>query len=99
LVKSNNTTGVAILRIVPEGTEVKAGDFLVELDSSALKEQLTTQKINYNTAKALMIEARNLYETAIIAKKEYLEGTYVQERQVIESEVFVAEENLNRAKE
>ena len=99
LVKSNNTTGVAILRIVPEGTEVKAGDFLVELDSSALKEQLTTQKINYNSAKALMIEAKNLYETAIIAKKEYLEGTYVQERQVIESEVFVAEENLNRAKE
>jgi multidrug efflux pump subunit AcrA (membrane-fusion protein) len=61
LVKSNNTTGTSILRIVPEGTEVKAGDFLVELDSSALKEQLTTQKINYNTAKALMIEAKNLY--------------------------------------
>jgi HlyD family secretion protein len=99
LVKSNNTTGTAILRIVPEGTEVKAGDFLVELDSSALKEQFTTQKINYNTAKALMIEAKNLNETAVISKKEYLEGTYVQERQVIESEVFVAEENLNRAKE
>lgn len=99
LVKSNNTTGTAILRIVPEGTEVKEGEFLVELDSSALKEQLTTQKINYNAAKALMVEAKNLYETAIIAKREYLEGTYVQERQVIESEVFVAEENLNRAKE
>ena len=37
LVKSNNTTGNAILRIVPEGTVVKKGDFLVELDSSALK--------------------------------------------------------------
>jgi HlyD family secretion protein len=99
LVKSKNTTGTSILRIVPEGTEVKAGEFLVELDSSALKEELTTQKINYNTAKALMVEAKNLYETAIIAKREYLEGTYVQERQVIESEIFVAEENLNRAKE
>ncbi|MDZ4657081.1 MAG: HlyD family efflux transporter periplasmic adaptor subunit [Bythopirellula sp.] len=99
LVKAKNTTGMSILRIVPEGTEVKEGDFLVELDSSAMKEELTTQKINYNTAKALMVEAQNLYETAIIAKREYLEGTYVQERQIIESEVFVAEENLNRAKE
>lgn len=99
LVKSKNTTGTAILRIVPEGTQVETGDFLVELDSSALREELTTQKISYNTAKALMVEAKNLYETAIIAKREYLEGTYVQERQVIESEVFVAEENLNRAKE
>jgi HlyD family secretion protein len=99
LVKSNNTTGMSILRIVPEGTEVKEGDFLVELDSSALKEQLTTQKINYNSAKALMVEAKNLYETALISKREYIEGTYVQERQVIESEIFVAEENLNRAKE
>ena len=35
----------------------------------------------------------------MIAKREYLEGTNMQERQTIESEVFVAEENLNRAKE
>ena len=46
-----------------------------------------------------MTEARNMYETAVIAKREYLEGTFVQEQQTIESEVFVAEENLNRAKE
>ncbi|HJQ79204.1 MAG TPA: hypothetical protein VJ828_04580 [Lacipirellulaceae bacterium] len=99
LVKSNNTTGNAILRIVPEGTEVKKGDFLVELDSSALKTQRTSQKILVNAAKAAEVEAKNTYDTAVIAKREYLEGTYLQERQTIESEVFVAEENLNRAKE
>lgn len=99
LVKSNNTTGNAILKIVPEGTVVKQGDFLVELDSSALKAQRTTQKIAVNTAKAAEVEAHNTYDTAVIAKREYLEGTYLQERQTIESEVFVAEENLNRAKE
>lgn len=99
LVKSKNTTGTAILRIVPEGTEVKEGDFLVELDSSVLNEELISQQVLCNTAQAAVIEAKNLYETALIAKQEYLEGTYVQERQTIESEVFVAEENLNRAKE
>jgi HlyD family secretion protein len=99
LVKSNNTTGNAILRIVPEGTVVKKGDFLVELDSSALSAQRTTQKILVNGAKALEVESHNNYDVAVIAKREYLEGTYLQERQTIESEVFVAEENLNRAKE
>jgi HlyD family secretion protein len=99
LVKANNASGNAILRIVPEGTVVKKGDFLVELDSSALESQRTSQKILVNAAKAAEVEAHNNYDVAVIAKREYLEGTYLQERQVIESEVFVAEENLNRAKE
>lgn len=98
-VKAKNTAGVSILKIVPEGTSVKAGDFLVELDSSLFKEERNTQQIAVNTAEALVVESRNLYETALIAQEEYLDGTYVQERQTIESEVFVAEENLNRAKE
>ena len=98
-VKSRNTTGFSILRIVPEGTDVKEGDFLVELDSSALQEERTIQQIAVAQAEALVVEARNLFETAEIAHREYLNGTYVQEHQTIESEVFVAEENLNRAKE
>jgi HlyD family secretion protein len=98
-VKAKNTTGVPILKIVDEGTQVQAGDFLVEMDSSLFKEERNTQAIAVNTAEALVVESRNLYETALIAKEEYLDGTYVQERQTIESEVFVAEENLNRAKE
>jgi len=98
-VKTKNSPGLAILRIVPEGEAVETGDFLVELDSSALVEEKITQQITVNTVEALVIEARNIYETAVITKREYIEGTYVQERQTIESEVFVAEENLNRAKE
>lgn len=98
-VKSKNAAGFAILRLVPEGTDVEPGDFLVQLDSSSLEEERTTQKIAVNNAKALVVEAHNVYETAVIAEKEYLQGTYIQERQTIQSEVFVAEENLNRAKE
>jgi RND family efflux transporter MFP subunit len=98
-VKTMNQPGLAILRIVPEGTEVEEGDFLVELDSSAFEEERITQQIAVNTAVALVIEARNLYETAVIAKEEYAQGTFVQEKQTIEGEAFVAEENLNRAKE
>lgn len=99
LVKSKNTSGIAILRIVPEGTRVKKGDFLVELDSSALDAERTSQKILVSDAKAAEVEAHNNYDVAVIAKREYLEGTYLQDRQTAESEQFVAEENLNRAKE
>jgi RND family efflux transporter MFP subunit len=47
----------------------------------------------------MLVEAQSIYETAIIAKEEYLEGTFKQEKEIIESEIFVAEENLRRAQE
>lgn len=98
-VKTLNTPGLAILRVVDEGTHVKAGDFMVELDASGLEADRTLQQNVVNLADATVVETRNLYETALIAKQEYVDGTYIQERQTIESEAFVAEEDLNRAKE
>ena len=98
-VKAGNGTGVSILRIVPEGTTVAKGDFLVELDSSGLENDSKLQQVTVNTAEATTVEAKNLYETALIARQEYLEGTFVQELQTLESEAFVAEENLSRAED
>lgn len=98
-VKAEGSAGISILRIVAEGSTVAEGDFLVQLDSSALESNRLVQQINVNTAEAAVIEAQNLYETAVIAEREYLEGVFVQERQTIESEIFVAEENLSRAEE
>jgi len=98
-VKTLNNPGLAILRVIDEGTVVKAGDFMLELDGSALEAERVLQQNLVNLADAAVVETRNLYETALIAKQEYIDGTYVQERQTIESEAFVAEENLNRAKE
>ena len=98
-VRAKNSPGVAILDIVPEGATVAEGDFLVQLDSSALEEELLIQQINVNNAKAAAVEGKNLYDTAVITHKEYLEGLYVQERQTYESERFVAEETLSRAEE
>ncbi len=39
-----------IIQLVPEGTIVKKGDLLVELDSSDLQERLSQQQINYQNA-------------------------------------------------
>ena len=93
-VKSSGGAGTAILKIVPEGTNVKTGDFLAQLDASRLESEKTAQQIAVNTSKALVVQAQAVYETALIAKREYLEGTFTQEQQTLQSEKFVAEENL-----
>ncbi len=92
-------SGVMILRIVPEGTYVKPGDFLVELDSSALRDRYTQQQITVANARANLIQAQNVLDTAVIAKQEYLEGQYRQQLLAIEIENFVAQENKRRAED
>jgi len=98
-VKSRGSGGTTILEIVPEGTYVEPGDILVKLDASALENELTQQQIVCNNSAAAVTKARNDYETALIAKREYLEGTYIQEEQQIESEIAVANQEFNQAKE
>jgi multidrug resistance efflux pump len=98
-VKARNSAGTTIIDIVPEGTFVKKDKFLVKLDSSALELDLNSQKILVHNSNAAMIQAENVYETAKIAKTEYQKGSYKQEEQTIRSELFVAQENLNRARE
>jgi multidrug efflux pump subunit AcrA (membrane-fusion protein) len=98
-IQSRNSSGTMILEIVPAGTIVKPGDVLIKFDGSALESERTAQQSITSSSEALVIQSENTYETAVIARKEYLEGTFAQEEQLIESEVFVAEENMRRAEE
>jgi len=98
-VKSRNTSGTQILEVIAEGTRVSKGDVLVRLDSSALESSEKQQKTICNNKKALEVQAKNVYETSLISKNEYLEGIYKQEEQVFQGQIFVAEETLSRAQE
>ena len=98
-VKAKNSSGTAILKLVEEGSEVKKGDFLLQFVSTAFEEERTLQMIQVNLSQANVIAAENKYDTAVISKREYLEGTFFQEEQTIKSEIFVAKENLSRAVE
>lgn len=93
----SSAQGVRILEIVDEGTPVNVGDVLVQLDDSSIRKDLTTQEIAVNTAKAAYSKAKNEFDAAEIARKEYEEGTFVQDEQKLESELFVAQENSRRA--
>ena len=89
--------GTTILEIVPEGTYVKAGDFLVQFDDSGLEIDKAKQEIVCNTSNAAVIKAETDLLNAEIALEEYVEGTLEQERQRLMGAKAEAEEDLRRA--
>ncbi len=93
-VKCQVAGGTSILKIVPEGTEVEAGDLLVTLDSSTIEDQLNAQKINLGKAQASKIQAEENHGAAEIAVQEYAEGTFVKELQTAEANISISQENL-----
>ena len=93
----SSSEGARIIEVIPEGTFVNAGDLVVQLDDSTIQKELSGQRIAVNTAEAAKKKAENDLDAEKIALKEYQEGTFVQEKQKLESELFVAEENFRRA--
>ena len=96
-VKSRGGSGIAILWVVEEGTRVKEGDKLVELDRAELETREKEQKIAVITAEARLATAEANLEQAKIARKEYLEGLFIQEEKGILAKRAVAEQQLRTA--
>ena len=56
----NEVDGSArIVYLIPEGTQVRKGELLVELDSAEAEEKLNQQEIAYEKAKASYVQAEN----------------------------------------
>lgn len=98
-VKSRSSGGTAIIKIVPEGTFVQKGDFLVQFDDTTLRDRLIEQQILVAQNEASLIQAENDLSAARKMVEEYDKGTYNQELETINSEIAVAGENLKRAEE
>jgi RND family efflux transporter MFP subunit len=86
-----------IISILPEGTRVKKGQIVCELDSAALKDQLVNQTITTESAKANLDNAKLTREVAEIAVKEYVEGIYQQEHEILTGEIHTASSSIQRA--
>jgi HlyD family secretion protein len=82
---------LTVLRAVPEGTFVKEGDFLVQLDATGYEKELEQQKVVMANAETQKIQAETTVETAKATLKEYLQGTFVEAKKMIENEIFDAE--------
>lgn len=98
-VKSKGSPGTAILKIIPEGTMVEEGDFVCQLDDSALKDELTLQRIAVAEDKASLIQAQSDFDTAQRILQEFENGLYEQEVARLQAEVANAEEAVRRAAE
>lgn len=96
-VKCEVAGGSVILWIIPDGTHVTKGQKIVELDSSTITESISQQKIVLEKANAARIQVEKELSAAKIAVQEYLEGTYVKEHQLLESQSKIALENLRSA--
>ena len=104
--------GTMIIWIIPEGTYVEPvpdwepkepgeepPDLLVKLDSSALEDKRIQQQIVCNSSKAAVTQAENNFKTSVIAKEEYIEGTYLEEKKKLEGNISLAEEELIRTQQ
>jgi len=98
-VRSRSSAGTSILEIVPEGTVVKKGDFLVRLDDASLQKDLLRQRISVHQSKATLVKATADVEAAKLALQEYLSGSFRESEEQLESSEFVSKENLRRAQE
>lgn len=96
-VKGRGGSGTPILSVVAEGTFVKKGDQLCQLDSSALEQEGKNQRIIVSTAESAVISSEAAVNKAVIARQEYLEGTFLTERKAIVSEIAVAQQSLRKA--
>lgn len=72
-----------ILAILPEGTRVKAGDVVCELDASGFREELQAQQIRTVRAKAWVQQAKSILEVNEIALREYEQGVFPQDAELI----------------
>ena len=82
---------LTVISLVPEGTKVKAGDFLVRLDSTAFEKERESQRIAVANAKAAVIQADANLKTARTTLTEYEEGTYLSQVQDLENQITDAE--------
>jgi multidrug efflux pump subunit AcrA (membrane-fusion protein) len=92
-------SSTTILDVVPEGTMVKEGDVVVELDSSSLTLEENSQKIQVSTRESQLAQAQNSLKAAQIAKTEYLEGLFVSQEKLIMAELYVAEQSMRTAQQ
>jgi RND family efflux transporter MFP subunit len=58
----NSTVATTIKSVIDDGSHVKKGDLLVELDDSGLIEQLKSEKITLDTAEANKVQAEEAYK-------------------------------------
>jgi multidrug resistance efflux pump len=80
---------LTIISILPEGSHVKAGDVVCELDSSLFRDAFSVQKLRYIQAKAWVAQAKYSLEADDIALREYESGVLPQDIVLVRQHVAI----------
>ena len=88
--------GTTIIMIRPEGTKVKVGEVVAELDSAALRDALVNQRIARLQAQANHEQAKLVHEIAESGLKEYVEGVLPRERETLKGRVAQAQAAIRK---
>ncbi|MGB7329728.1 MAG: hypothetical protein WBD31_32940, partial [Rubripirellula sp.] len=93
-VRGDNT----ITFVIESGTEVAAGDVLVELETLAIEEEISERTKFYHLAEAQVARSGADVERAKLAIAEYSEGRFISELAALEKNLAVADSRLLNAK-
>ena len=85
--------------MAPEASAVGPGDFLIQLDSTAFEKELEEQRIKMANAKTAVIQAESTLASAQATLREYVEGTFLEEKMTIKNEELVADGSIETAKQ
>ena len=88
-----------IIFILPEGSKVKKGDKVCELDAATLRDTLKNQEITTQQATASHEQAKLTREVAEVAVKEYVEGVFKQDFETVQGEIALAKADVTRAQD
>jgi len=80
--------------VIEDGTEVKAGDELVRLDTKRIEDAISLQTTNTHTARATLERSKAEVARAEISIPAYLEGSYRTQLKSLERGLKIAETNL-----
>ena len=83
-----------VIWVIEGGTEVKAGDELVRLDTKRIEDAISLQTTNAHTARATLERSIANVATAELAIPAYLDGTYRTQLKMLERGLEIAETNL-----
>jgi HlyD family secretion protein len=88
-----------IVSILADGSRVKKGDKVCELESAALLDEHKSQKITAAQAEASYKQAKLTREVAEVAVVEYKQGVFEQDLKTVNGEIALAESDAKRAQD